>query len=221
MIRIVIIDKHKLFRVSFKSLLEFNTKLDIVKDVSTLKELPLDFKTNKIDLLILDPTDLSLRDFSEIQIRFAWSKVVVLTQNLIRQDILDYMSSGIAAYYSKNDCPQQLQNALVDLAQGAMNDEVKLGTVVQDMLVSERYKLEKKRVRLSNREIEVLRLVCLEKTNAEIASVLGLSERTIETHRRRMIDKADCRTILGVVLNAFELNLEDLKNPTNKIELAI
>ena len=63
---------------------------------------------------------------------------------------------------------------------------------------------------LSNREIEVLKLICQEHTNQEIADNLYLSKRTIESHRQRILDKVGAKNTVGLVVYAISHDIHPL-----------
>jgi DNA-binding NarL/FixJ family response regulator len=175
-------------------------------DISSLKEVPKNYDCKQIHLVIIDPASVKYDGFQKAQDFFNYSRIMVLT-DLIEQDhIVKYMKLGISGVFSKDDCPQQLENAIQDITNNYGFDEVRLGSVIRESLINDIKASNKKKVSYSEREIQVLKLVCLEKTNAEISAILKLSVRTIESHRRRMIEKADCRSMIGVILNAIELN---------------
>ena len=62
---------------------------------------------------------------------------------------------------------------------------------------------------LTEREKEVLHLICKEKSNPEIADELYVSVRTVEAHKRNLIEKTGCKNVAGLVLYAIERNLFD------------
>ena len=57
--------------------------------------------------------------------------------------------------------------------------------------------------KLSNREISIIKLICLERTNQEIADELFLSKRTVEGHRRRILEKVGAKNTAGLVVYAI------------------
>ncbi|WP_027421067.1 response regulator transcription factor [Crocinitomix catalasitica] len=210
MIRIAIIDTCRFFRVSFTSFLSYDPEFIVETDVSTINEIPINFNYQSIDLVIYDPSSSRKADFQEIQKKFSNAKVIILSFDASRKNVMEFMHEGISGYYSKDDCPNQLNKTIIELAKSVNYEEIRLGAVVRQKLIADRGSILKRKINLSRREIEVLKLVCLEKTNAEISSLLNLSIRTIESHRRRMIEKADCRSIIGVILSVLDVDSESL-----------
>lgn len=211
MIRIVLMDSHQLFRVSLKSLLGTFVNCKVVLDISSFKEIPKGFRNEHIHLVILDPNSLRNRSLDTVRGFFPNAKMMILMDTSDRDYVLDCMQLGISGFFSKQDCPTHLESAVQDIVLSKNFEEVRLGAVVRKILVSDVGYRQKKKVQFTDREVQILKLVCMEKTNAEISTMLGLSIRTVESHRRRMIDKTDCRSIIGVILNALELKSLNLK----------
>ena len=154
-------------------------------------------------MVVYDPADMDPADFEKLQQNFESSKFMILTNYVTRDIVTNFMHQGVSGFFSKDDCPTQLESAIYEIVDSYNLSEVVLGKFVRQVLFDNPKTIAAKNVKFTSREIEVLNLVCLEKTNSEISEILGLSIRTIETHRRRMIDKADCRTIIGVIMNAL------------------
>lgn len=212
MVRIILVDSHRLFRVSLKSLISTFRDCEVVMDVSSIKEIPKSYDTKSIHLIIFDPTNADKGAFSKIKQVFKYSRMMILTYNADRDNVIDYMELGISGFFSKEDCPSQLEHSIQEISNNYTFQEVRLGSVVRQALMTD-VGFRKKKIKFSKRELQILRLVCIEKTNSEISEILGLSIRTVESHRRRMIDKTDCRSIIGVILNAIEIKSLNLKRP--------
>lgn len=220
MIRIVLVDSHQLFRVSLRSLIDSFPNCEVILDVSSLREIPKDFDPSVIHLVIFDPGETKKTVFESVQDFFKYSRMMILSDMIGRDDVMEYMEMGISGYFSKEDCPSQLERAITEISKSYDFEEVRLGAVVRQSLINDVGYRQRKKINFTDREVQVLKLVCMEKTNAEISDILGLSVRTIESHRRRMIDKVDCRSIIGVILNALELKSVNLKLPINNTNQA-
>lgn len=210
MVRIVLLDSRKLFRVSLKSFISNLSNCEVLMDISSLREMPKDFDLKKIHVVIIDPASIKSGGFQKAKKHFKYSRIIILTDLIERDHVMNYMKLGISGIFSKNDCPSQLEQGIQDISNNYDFDDVRLGSLIRESLLRKGKHLNQKKVSFSDREIQVLNLVCLEKTNAEISDILGLSVRTIESHRRRMIEKTDCKGIIGVILNAIELKCVNL-----------
>lgn len=213
MIRIALLDKHKLFRVSLESYIDGNKDAITAISSDSIRLVESYGCHEKIDLLIVDPIgfDDSFSVFiNKVMSVFKNVKVVFLTDHVKSIDVITAAELGAFGFYAKSDEPTEFEFLLTGLKNGNGNEKMKTGSVVKRCLVEEDnsdYSIDQ---RLTTREIEILRLVCIEKTNTEISKILGVSVRTIESHRRRMIEKLDCKNIIGVILIAINDNLLDL-----------
>jgi len=121
-------------------------------------------------------------------------------------DINKMLDVGISGYVLKNAGNQELIDAIRKVAQGKMyfSDDV-----TEEMVKNKHTKPEKKEDQptLTDRELEILKLIVQELSNAEIADKLYISERTVETHRKNMIRKFNTKTIVGLIKYALDNKL--------------
>ena len=104
-----------------------------------------------------------------------------------------------------------LKKLIINLSSNGKPVAIIMGPVVKDKLVNKEIfgdNFEKpEKTKFSRRELEVLELVCKERTNTEIARLLGVSIRTVETHRRKMVEKTGSKSMIGVIVAAVQLNM--------------
>jgi DNA-binding NarL/FixJ family response regulator len=206
MIKTVIIDSNKLILQGLKKVFSDFSTLDVIYDLSSLNELPKNISTINIGLVIIDPKSDTKINIEETQVVFPYAKIVVLT-NLRQTNILtNYIKAGIAGLYSKSDCPTQIRNGIERIIADYNSNSKEMGSIIRQLFLDEIGKESTEKLVLTSREAEILQLVCHEKTNLEISHILGLSIRTIESHRRRMIDRSGSKTIIGVMVRVLELN---------------
>jgi two-component system nitrate/nitrite response regulator NarL len=99
-----------------------------------------------------------------------------------------------------------LIEAIYKVAQGKMHFS---DDVTEEMVKNKHAKPNKQedQVKLTERELEILKLIVQELNNAEIADKLFISERTVETHRKNMIRKFNTKTIVGLIKYAMDHKL--------------
>ena len=112
--------------------------------------------------------------------------------------------SDFSGYVLKYIGKQELIHALEKIATGGIYfpDEV-----MEEMTRAAERKSELAEARLTNREIEIIRLIEKEYNNKMIAETLFLSERTIETHRKNILRKTNTSSVLGLIKYAYEHHL--------------
>jgi DNA-binding NarL/FixJ family response regulator len=126
-------------------------------------------------------------------------------------NIKKMLGAGAKGYLLKDCTQEELINAIKTVAQGKNFYSSEVTQIIMDGLGGK--PKEKQRVvneiPLTKRENEILHLICKEKTNPEIAEELFVSIRTVEAHKRNLLEKTGCKNIAGLVIYAVERNLFD------------
>lgn len=208
-VKIVIADDHQMFIDGVKSLLKKEKKFNFVYEALNAEDALSFISKNKIDLLI---TDISMPGMSgteltkKIKQHFPTIKVLVLTMYNDSAIINDILQSEAEGYILKNTGKQELLAAISKIMDN--------GTFYSNEVISQLLKDNKKKNNfppikeaLTVRELEILKLVCEELTTADIAEKLFISPRTVDTHRKNILEKTQSKTIIGLIKYAFESNI--------------
>jgi DNA-binding NarL/FixJ family response regulator len=112
--------------------------------------------------------------------------------------------ADIAGYVMKNIGKQELLKALEKIANGGIyfSDEV-----IDELKRTSERKKRSEQAHLTEREIEIIRLIEREYNNRQIAEALFISERTVETHRKNIFRKTNTNSVIGLVKYAYEHKL--------------
>ncbi|MDR7212647.1 response regulator transcription factor [Flavobacterium piscis] len=209
-IKIVLVDDEILFRKGISFLLQRESNIDIVFEASNGEELIsyLNKTPTKPDIIITDlkmpvlngveATKIIRRDFPEI-------KIIALTSYDTKSFIANMIQVGAVAYLIKNTTPKDLLHTInqVNLKGFYYNENI-LETIQETIISSKKSKSNLETGFLSPREIEILQLICQQKTTPEIAEELFLSPRTVEGHRNNLLLKTESRNIAGLVVYAIQ-----------------
>jgi DNA-binding NarL/FixJ family response regulator len=209
-IKIVIADDHQMFIDGVRSLLRKEKKFVFVHE-SLNGEDAFDYiSSNKVDLLI---TDISMPRLSgteltkKVKHEFPDVKVLVLTMfndSAIISEILQVEAEG---YILKNTGKNELMNAITKIMDnGTFYSNEVLNTMFSQTIKKSRQLIPEKE-KLTTRELEILKLICEEYTTADIAEKLFISPRTVDTHRKNILEKSGSKTIVGLIKYAFENNI--------------
>jgi DNA-binding NarL/FixJ family response regulator len=136
-------------------------------------------------------------------------KVIILTSYNEKRFILHLLECGAHAYLLKDAEPEDLKKAITAVSnEGYYFTPAIMEVIINNKKVQkENLSLDQSQPLLSEREIEVIRLICKEKTAPEIGEILFLSPRTVEGHRNRILEKTACKNVAGLVVYAFKNNL--------------
>lgn len=216
-IKVVLADDEELFRVGMSHILSKDDEIEIIFQASNGKELIefLSAKKELPDIIIMDikmpelngveATKTIHQDFPEISI-------IALTTYNTKPFIRNMIDVGASAYLVKNSPTQKVLHTI---------KQVFYKGFYYDSFVMEAVKslknAEKKDSRtffdddfITQREKEVLELICLQKTSQEIAEKLFISKRTVEVHRKNLLEKTGVKNLAGLVVFAIKNNLVSL-----------
>jgi two-component system, NarL family, response regulator NreC len=203
-IRVVIADDHAVVRRGLRQVLDADEGFDVVAEASDLAGARRYVLGHRPDVLVLDlnlPEGLSLNSIPELRAEFPETQVVVLTMQNEPAYARQALTAGALGYVLKEAAESELVEAVRRAAVGDTYLNPRLGARVAaepppgppDGL--------------SEREVEVLRMIALGHTNAEIAGQLYLSVRTVETHRAHIQQKLRLGSRADLVRYALEHKL--------------
>jgi len=212
-IRIALVDDHELFRKGMAAILNANENLEVISEAGNghdfLQGLA---EGNPPDVVLLDlemPVMNGLQTLTQLRKQMPDIKVILLTMHSDEKFVLHFMESGANGYLLKDSKPQEVEAAILKVAKSGFYfsdavSHVLLNGVKQKNQSPPTLPGQEP---LAEREIEVLKLLCLELTTAEIGEKLFLSPRTIEGYRKSLFEKTGARNVAGLVLFAVRIGL--------------
>jgi DNA-binding NarL/FixJ family response regulator len=208
-LKVYIADDHTLFRKAMVNLLRSFERVGDVKDAENGRELLALIKYEIPDVVIVD-LQMPVMDGSEasaqILNKFPDVKIIVLTMHDSNKFILHMMDLGVHAFLLKNTEPDELEKAIYAVADKDFyhNDLVAsvLRKNVRERKPGQRPVFET--AELTEREKEILLLICQELTMKEIGQRLFLSENTVRNHRVNIMEKVGVNNIVGLVKYAYD-----------------
>lgn len=210
MIKILLVEDHKLMRVGLKSLFEDTDEMEIISEAQTGKEAIEKYKIIHPDIILMD---IGLPDFSGIEATKRileannLAKIIILTSHLSEQDVLDSLHAGACAYVMKDINIEILKMIIKTIKDGAMWLDPQVVPILREKNCGvipprqmSRAMFKEQHANLTQREYEVLKLVVDGKSNNEIAQELTISEHTAKAHVCNIIQKlvVDDRTQAAV-----------------------
>lgn len=135
-------------------------------------------------------------------------KIIALTSYNTKAFIMNMIAVGAVAYLIKNSTPQQLLLTIKEVAdKGFYYTEDVLKIIQVEDLGTKSTKSFFDANFLTARELEVLKLICAQKSTAEIAELLFISPRTVEGHRNNLLLKSESKNMAGLVVFAIQNDL--------------
>jgi len=208
-IRIVLADDHALVRAGIRALVQSVREFEVVGEAGDGREALQLAKTLQPDVMLLDVAMPELNGLDAIPRILKQNPkiaVIVLSMHASREYVLRAVQAGAAGYVLKNAAVDELENAIRAVARGnkyltpAISAQIIEG-VGNDALES-----------LTQRQREILQLIAEGRTTRQIAEVLHISVKTVETHRTVLMKRLDLHDVAGLVRYAIRVGLVTVEN---------
>lgn len=209
-IKIILVDDEILFRKGISFLLAREKNMEIIFEASNGDELISFLKNNKNhpDIIIMDlkmPIVNGVEATKIIHEEFPELKIIALTSYDSKSFVANMIDVGAVSYLIKNATPQELLTTINEVAaKGFYYTDYVMQIIQDNLLTNKKSKSNFDTNFLSSREIEVLKLICSQKSTVEIAEKLFISPRTVEGHRNNLLLKTESRNIAGLVVYAVQ-----------------
>lgn len=218
-IQIILVDDEILFRKGISFLLGRESNIEIIFEASNGDELISFLQNNKNshpDIIIMDlkmPIINGVEATKIIRKEFPEIKIIALTSYDSKSFVANVIDVGAVSYLIKNATPQELLTTINEVAsKGFYYTDYVMQIIQSDILTNKKTKSNFDSNFLSPREIEVLKLICTQKSTVEIAEQLFISPRTVEGHRNNLLLKTESKNIAGLVVYAVQNGLMLLNN---------
>jgi DNA-binding NarL/FixJ family response regulator len=216
MIKILLVDDHKIVRDGIRARLDNDMRYVILAEASDGKEAIEKLKESRVHIVIMDINMDGMDGISateKIIADFPGVKVLALTMLSENQHIKQMLKAGASGYLLKNCEEEELKNAISTIYEGGTYFSPEITKVIMNSLSNSSSKSHRNDIQipLTEREKEVLRLILKEYSNKEIAAELFISVRTVDAHKRNLLEKTHSKNVAGLVLYAINNQLfEDL-----------
>ena len=208
-IQIAIADDYKIFREGLKKCIANDTSLEVIAEADNGEDLIAGFEKQLPDVVIMD-LKMPIMDGMEatqiIRKKFPSVKVLVVTMYEDDKFIIHLMEIGANGYLLKNTEPDEIRKSIYAVHENGyyFNDLVNKALLKKLVIKNNIKPSFNQNVEFSEREHEVLKMICEEKTAAEIAKEIFLSPRSVEGIRQRLIEKVGVRNTAGLVMFAIK-----------------
>jgi RNA polymerase sigma factor (sigma-70 family) len=216
-IRVLICDDHELFVKGLVTVLETEEDMKVVADAGTAEEAIEKAAEEVPDVVVMDirlevrPSERSgLAATTRIKEIVPTTQVLMLTASDEQADLYDSMKAGASGYLLKGVSSHEIADAIRTVHSGvSMISPSMASKLVSEFVGASKQKEEVPQAgsNLSDRELEILRLVAKGHSNREIGARLEISENTVKKHMRNILDKVHTRTRVEAALYAVREGL--------------
>ncbi len=212
-INVVIVDDHKMVREGIRQLLEFDGKIKVIGEAGNGLECLDFFKKNDLpDVILLDinmPEMNGLEVLQHIRKNKINVKVIILTVHNEIEYLVKAVDMNIDGYILKDSESEVLKNAIFAVCDGEKYIQPELIPMLNSRMINRDMDKEKLKS-LTKREIEVLKAIAAGLLNKEIATNLGISERTVKNHISNIFKKIDVADRTQAAVFAIKNNIVKL-----------
>jgi len=205
MIKLIIADDHAMFRESISKLLSMKKIAEVLAEASNGVELLKLLETHNPDLVLMD---ISMPEMDGIEatkkalVKNSGLKVLTLSSFGDEKYYFNMLEAGAKGFVLKSTTIAELEMAIKEVAGGGSWFSTEL---LQKVILNISAKPKKEDiVDLSDRELEILKLICENMTNEQIASRINLSYDTVKWHRANILTKTGCNNAVGLLLYALK-----------------
>jgi len=209
-VRVLLADDHKLVRAGFRAMLDSLGDVEIVGETGDGREALELIRQHRPDVALLDITMPSLTGL-EVAARVANEmqnvRIIILSMHTTEDYIARAVRAGVSGYLLKNADPVELELAL----RAAVNGQMYMSPTVSKQLVEDYLRRmgpdAGPEEQLTARQREILQLIAEGKSTKDIAVTLDLSIKTVETHRKDLMDRLGIHDVAGLVRYAIRAGI--------------
>jgi DNA-binding NarL/FixJ family response regulator len=210
-IRVLLADDHTLVRAGIRSLLQNLPDIEVVAEANNGREALALLETCHPDVVLMDiamPGLNGLEAVARIAEDFPYIRVVILSMYANEEYVLRALRTGAAGYLLKDAGPVELELAI----NAATHNKTYLSPAISKHVTEYVRQMPEETVsspleRLTPRQREILQLIAEGRTTPEIAQLLQVSVKTVDTHRTQLMDRLDIHDIAGLVRYAIRVGL--------------
>jgi len=206
-INILIVDDHKIVRQGLKALLIGEKEIKIVAEASDFIEVSEILKTITPDIIILDislPQKCGIEIAEEITNNHPNIKTIMLSANVNEENIIKSIKAGAKGFLPKDTSKEEFVNAVKAVFSGNEYFGDEISQIIYKSYVKIIKSPKEESPNLTEREIEIIKLIGESLSHKQIADKLSISIRTVETHKKNILEKLNLQNSVDIVKYAIK-----------------
>lgn len=213
-ISVLLADDHAIIRDGIRALLEDVDDIQVIAEATNGKEAIQKLQQRPIDVMILDlsmPVMNGLEATKRVKQVSESSKILVLSMHDTEDYVLKSIEAGASGYLLKDTSKEEFVRAIYAVHQGEKYFSSSISHILVEHILNPKPKGEEEDLQeipsLTKREKQILQLIKEGLSNKEIATALGKSVRTIETHRFNLMKKLQAKNVVELINKSIDYNL--------------
>lgn len=203
MIKIVLASPSYLQREGLKAIIKENENISVIGEINKKSDMRAILKSFQPDIIVIDNDSKDFVDINELRDILklsAGTKVLVFSDYYSKEDALRIIDSGVLGHLTKECEKNEIITALESVARG----EKFICSKILDTILEKKQEGSINETCLSDREIDVIKLIAEKYSNQEIAQVLFISIHTVYTHRKNIMKKLNLKSPVELILYAMD-----------------
>lgn len=209
-IRVTLVEDHTLVRAGIRSLLETASDIEVVAEAKDGREALQVVKDTPTDVIVMDITMPGLNGLeatARVKKAYPDVKILMLSMYANEEYVIQSLRHGASGYLVKDSAAPELEKAIHAVARGERYLGGAEATERVKRYVDSAKEIKDPLERLTPRQREILQLVVEGHKTREIASMLNVSVKTVETHRAQLMDRLGIHDVAGLVRYAIRIGL--------------
>lgn len=212
-IKVFLADSNFIVKEGFKSIIHGNDDFEFSGEAANSTEMFETLTNNSPNLLIIDfgSTEFRVEDIKNVIDKFPNIKVLAITTYVSQGSMLKAIEAGITGYILKDCDRDEVVDAIYATSKG---ENFFCGKIISSLMNEDKNRVDINLVasccepmKISSREVDIIRLIALGYSNKQIGDKLFLSTHTVGTHRKNIMAKLGVNNTAGVVLYAIKENI--------------
>lgn len=215
-IRVVVVDDHAIFRQGMKTLIDEIPDVIFAGEASNGQEFLDKLDELNPDVVFMDikmPVKNGFETTRESLVRKPGMSIITLSMFGEEEYLEEMLEAGAKGFIQKNIQKDEIRNAIQNLSEGKSYFSAEMLEMLAHRFIKPQKREPAPEEILTSREIDVLKLVCEGYTNQEIGNLLFISQRTVDGHRSRLLEKTGAKNTVGLVVFAIRNKLVNLMTP--------
>ena len=201
---ILLVDDHQILLEGTRTLINSSDLFAVTATAASAEDARELLKSQDFDILITDYEMPGMSGMELVQLAKASCpdiKTIILSMHDDPAVVRELLKMGVDGYVLKNDTHQSIEQALDKVTRGKKFLSEDISEILIQGIDQE------KNTNLTPRELEILKLIAKEYSTKQIADILFISERTVETHRKNILKKTDTSNLVGLIKYAYAKKL--------------
>ena len=216
MIKVLIADDHRMFRESIRKVITIDNIAEVLAEASSGVELLELLKIHKPDIILMDISMPEMNGIEATKIvvaKYPTIKVLVLSSFGDEKYYYNMLEAGAKGFVLKHSGIPELKNAIEEVAIGGSWFSSEL---IQKVLSNLHNKQNNNTEKLTDRELEILKLICESHNNDQIARKINISSDTVKWHRANLLSKTASVNTAGLVIYAIKNKLFEVNEAVSR-----